>query len=142
MRIRQVVIVGAGVGLIAALAVACTLKQSPPFPDVASFCMAKAEAECQIAATCLINNPDDCKAQRASLCNTEADQARAGGTRAREYTQGNAQPCIDAVNAAYGNGNTKISYSQLVGKGSITDICGRVFSGNAATNFRMFARCR
>jgi hypothetical protein len=130
MRIRQVVTVGAGVGLIAALAAACSSKPAAPFPDVATFCTAKAQAECQIASTCLID-PNDCQAQRASLCNTDAVEAMKSGTGTRQYTQANAQACIDAVNAAYGNNNTKVTYAQLVGPGSITDLCERVFSGNA-----------
>ena len=105
MRIRQVVTVGAGVGLIAALAAACSSKPAAPFPDVATFCTAKAQAECQIASTCLIDT-SDCEAQRASLCNTDAVEAMRSGTGTRQYTQANAQACIDAVNSAYGNGNS------------------------------------
>jgi hypothetical protein len=131
MRIRLVLKVGAGVLLVAALGAACAAKKSEPFPDVASFCNAKAQAECQIASTCLIP-AKDCEAQRASLCNTDATSAMASGTR--NYVQANAQPCIDAVNKAYGNGNTKVSFAQLVGDGSITDTCERVFSGNAGMN--------
>jgi hypothetical protein len=133
MRIRQVTSFGAGLGLFAAFAAACSAKPPAPYADVASFCDAKAQAECQVASTCLIV-PDDCKAQRASLCNEDAVQATTTGSRARKYTQANAQACIDALNAAYGNGSTKVPYAQLVGTGSITDICERVFSGNASTN--------
>jgi hypothetical protein len=55
----------------------------------------------------------------------------ASGVRA--YVLGNAQACLDALNAAYGNGNSKIVFSQLEGPGSITDKCERVFSGSAGT---------
>jgi hypothetical protein len=133
MRIRQVVGVGAGVGLVAALAVGCMAKKSAPYPDVTSFCDAKAEAECQIAMTCLIP-PDQCKVTRAADCNSDAMTATANGTGSRKYTQDNAQACIDALNSAYGNGNTSVSFATLEGKGSIADICGRVFSGNSSMN--------
>ena len=131
MRIRRVVEVGAGIMLVASLGVACAAKKSAPYPDVTSFCNAKAQAECQIAATCIVPETD-CEAQRASLCNTDAESALATGTR--KYVQANAQPCIDALNSAYGNGSTKVSFAQLVGNGSITDTCERVFSGNSGMN--------
>ena len=133
MRIRQVVGVGAGVGVIAALAVGCMAKKSPPYPDVTSFCNAKAQAECQIAMTCLID-PDTCATTRAADCNSDAMTATANGTGSRKYTQANAQACIDALDSAYGSGNTTVSFMQLQGKGSITDVCERVFSGNSSMN--------
>ena len=83
------------------------------------------------ATTCLIE-ATDCEAERASLCNADATSATASGTR--NYTQGNAQACIDALNAVYGNGATKVSFAQLEGMGSVSDICERVFSGNAGMN--------
>jgi hypothetical protein len=133
MRIRQVVGVGAGVGLIAALAVGCAAKKPAPYPDIPSFCMAKAQAECQIASTCLID-ANDCQAHRAAVCNSDAQAATEMGVGSRKYVQANAQACIDALNTAYGGGSTKVSFAQLVGKGSIADVCARVFSGNAAMN--------
>ncbi len=131
MRIRPVVGVGAGVVLVAALGGACASKKSDPYPDVTSFCNAKAKAECQIATTCLVDE-SVCEVQRASLCNNDAASAMASGTR--KYVESNVQPCIDKLNAAYGNGNTKVSYAQLVGDDSILDACERVFSGNAGMN--------
>jgi hypothetical protein len=133
MRIRQVVSVGAGVGLIAALAIGCVTKKAAPYPDIQSFCNAKAQAECQIASTCLID-ANDCQAHRAAVCNSDATAATEMGVGPRKYVQGNAQACIDALNMAYGGGNTKVSFMQLVGKGSIADLCARVFSGNASMN--------
>lgn len=133
MRIRQGFGVGAGLGVTLTLVAACAAKKPAPFPDVSSFCNAKAQAECQIATTCLIDSTE-CQAERASLCNTDAMQAMASGAGTRKYTQANAQACIDIVNDAYGNGHTAVAYAQLVGQGSITDVCERVFSGNAAMN--------
>jgi hypothetical protein len=128
MRIRQVVGIGAGVGLALAVAAGCAAKKPAPFPDVMTFCTAKAQAECQIASTCAIDT-SDCQAHRATVCNSEAIAATSSGTRA--YVQANAQACIDALNSAYGGGNSKVGFAQLVGEGSITDLCERVFSGTA-----------
>ncbi len=133
MRIPS--LVGAGLALAAAgaLAGACSAKSAAPYPDVASFCQAKATAECQIASTCGID-ANDCQGVRAALCNDAATQDMTSGTR--KYVQANAQACLDVLNAsnAYGGGNSKILFAQLFGKGSIDDVCGRVFSGNASTN--------
>jgi hypothetical protein len=131
MRVRQVVSVGAGVGLIAGLAVGCAAKNPAPYPDVQSFCNAKAQAECQVASTCLITDVSACQAQRASVCNADADAATANGTGMRKYTQANAQKCIDDLNAAYGGGNQQVTFAQL---GTITNDCERVFVGNSAMN--------
>jgi hypothetical protein len=133
MRIAS--LIGAGLALVAAggLGEACSIKTAAPFPDVMSFCKAKATAECQVASTCGID-PDDCQTVRVALCNSDATDAMANGTR--EYVQGNAQACINLLNASnvYGSNNSRILYAQLEGKGSIADVCGRVFSGSAQTN--------
>jgi hypothetical protein len=118
---------------MAALAAGCAAKKPAPYPDVQSFCDAKAQAECQIATTCLVD-PSECQAQRASVCNADAETATVHGTGSRKYTQANAQACIDAVNAAYGGGNTQVSFAKLFGQGSITDTCERVFAGNSSMN--------
>jgi hypothetical protein len=128
---QPVVCVGGGFLLVAVLGAGCASKKSEPYPDATSFCNAKAQAECQIASTCLVDEKD-CEAQRASLCNMDAATAMASGTRS--YVQANAQPCIDALNKAYGGGSTKVSFMTLVGPGSVTDTCERVFSGNAGMN--------
>jgi hypothetical protein len=129
MRIAS--LIGAGLAVVAAAG--CSAKSPAPFPDVASFCQARAAAECQIASTCGID-PDECKTVRVSQCNADATAAMTTGTR--EYVQANAQACIDVLNAsnAYGGGSSKILFAQLKGKGSIEDVCGRVFSGKAAVN--------
>jgi hypothetical protein len=101
---------------------------SPPYPDVQSFCNAKARAECQIAALCNVD-ANSCQAFRTSQCLTEAADATRSATR--RYVADNAQACIDTVNGAYGNGHSQVPFATLVGSGSIADKCGRVFSGNA-----------
>jgi hypothetical protein len=118
----------ASCGLIL-LAAACTSKSSTAFPDSASFCAARAKAECQVAAVCAID-ASACEGYRSELCNQDAASATSFG--ARTYDSSKAQGCIDALNAAYGNNNSKVTFAQLVGSGSITDTCERVFAGSAA----------
>jgi hypothetical protein len=117
--------------LALAFAAACSAKASQPFPDVQSFCNAKAKAECQVAMTCGIDVAD-CEVQRVSLCNLEAMTAETSGSRTRHYSPANAADCITTVGNAYGK--TQIPFSQLVGSGSLSDICQRVFTGDAAVN--------
>jgi hypothetical protein len=127
---------GAGLAVAisaASVGTACSAKPSAPYPDVVSFCEAKAQAECQIASTCAID-ANDCQAARASICNMSAKTAMTTGSGTRQYVQANAPACIAAVNSAYGSGATKVSFEQLFGVGQIDDTCARVFSGNAPTN--------
>jgi hypothetical protein len=104
----------------------CT--KASPYPDVASFCAAKAKAECQVSLVCAIN-ASACASYRAGLCIQDAASATASGTRT--YDPGNVQPCLDDLNTAYGNTNSKILFAALFGPGSITDKCERVFAGIA-----------
>jgi hypothetical protein len=121
---------GIALGVFAAFAGACSSSSPPPpFPDVASFCQAKAKEECQVAPTCAID-PGTCQVAREKACNDAATAATASG--ARVYTQDNAQACIDKVHAAYGSPVVKLA--DLQGDGSIEDVCERVFVGNADKN--------
>ena len=133
MQIQSLTGAALALAVAGAWIAACSPKNSLPFPDVASFCKARATAECQVASTCGVD-ADECQTARVAACNEDATMAMASGTR--EYVQGNAQACIDVLNAsnAYGGGSSKILFAQLVGKGSITDVCGRVFSGTVAEN--------
>jgi hypothetical protein len=47
----------------------------------------------------------------------------------RAYNPHNVQPCIDALNAAYGNGATSVTIAQL---SNIDSVCAQVFPGKAA----------
>jgi hypothetical protein len=100
-----------------------------PYPDVATFCSEKAKAICQASAICAVD-PNACQASQVVACQKEANAATASGTR--KYNSGAAGTCINAVRSAFGGGSSKVTYSQLVGAGSITDQCERVFSGGAA----------
>jgi hypothetical protein len=120
----------ATLGLFAALlAPACTQTSADPLASLTGFCEEKAKAECQITAVCAID-PTTCLDHRQSLCMTDAQAATTTSTRT--YNAGNAQKCIDTLNSAYGGNATIVPYAKLKGPGSIADVCGRVFSGNAA----------
>jgi hypothetical protein len=84
-------------GVFGSLVAACS-GSSLPYPDVQSFCAAKAQAECQVAAQCLAST-DACTAARQSQCASDATAATMTGTRA--YTPANAQNCLTVVLAAY-----------------------------------------
>jgi len=117
-------------GALGLVAVGCTGSTGPAFPTVGDFCVAKAQAECQIAPICAID-PAACQTIREQVCNSVAtEETAAPSTRA--YTPANAQACIDALKTAYSI--SEITYQQLVGPGSITDKCERVFVGTADKN--------
>jgi len=102
-----------------------------PYPDVTSFCAAKAKAECQVALVCAIDQ-GACAEYRAGLCEQDAANAIASGIRV--YDSANVPACLAVLNAAYGNESSKILFNQLFGSGSITDLCERVFSGGVPKN--------
>ncbi|HLK38467.1 MAG TPA: Dickkopf N-terminal cysteine-rich domain-containing protein [Polyangiaceae bacterium] len=121
-------LIGLSSAAVATALWACTASApSSPYPDVATFCNAKAKAECQIAAVCAAD-VTQCQMVRTDACNMAASAATASGSR--KYTPDNAQACIDALNGAYGGGHMAIPFAQLQGSGSIEDKCERVFSGN------------
>jgi hypothetical protein len=105
---------------------------SPPYPDIQTFCAARAKAECQVATLCAVD-ASACQMARTTVCVQDAAQATAAPS-SRQYVANNAPSCIDAVNQAYGNGSSEIAFAGLVGPGSITDKCERVFSGNLEKN--------
>jgi hypothetical protein len=127
---KTTLLLSATAAFAATLIGACSSSSpSPPFPDVASFCQAKAKEECQIAPTCAVDTTA-CEAVRAQKCNADASAATSTGTRT--YNQGAAQGCIDKVHAVYGAG--KVLLSDLQGDGSMGDVCARVFAGQSDKN--------
>jgi hypothetical protein len=121
MRISLVV--RFAVGALAATA-ACTVSSPSPYAQVSEYCTAYAKAVCQISATCQFA-ASTCEAYQTSQCTVQAAQAMA----ARAYVPGNVKPCIDALNAAYGNGATSVTIAQLT---NIDSVCAKVFPGAAA----------
>src|SRR5438105_1251358 len=117
-----------GLALVASVA-ACSSSTSNPYPDVPSFCAAKAKAECQIAATCTVD-ATACQNARTTICTQDAATAQAGGRRV--YASDNVQGCLDKINGVYAH--PPIVFADLEGPGSVQDKCERVFSGKADTN--------
>lgn len=117
-------------GLFGGFGVACSsTTDAKPYPDLASFCVAKAKEECQIAPTCAVD-PTACQSVRSAKCNTDAAMATAGG--ARTYNADNAKDCIDAVHGVYAAG--KVLLADLTVTGLMGDKCQRVFQGTAEKN--------
>ncbi len=121
MRIKLVVRVA--LGSLAGTA-ACSSAPPNPYANVSGYCAAYAQAICQISAACQFD-ASACEAYQTSQCNAQAQQAMA----TRVYTPANVKPCIDAVNAAFGNGATSVTITQL---SSIDSFCAQVFAGTAA----------
>jgi hypothetical protein len=119
---RTKLVVGFAVGTLVATA-ACSSTPSP-YANVGEYCTAYAKAICQISAACQFD-PTTCEAYQTPLCNARAQQSMA----TRVYTPGNVKPCIDAVNAAFGNGATSVTAAQL---SNIDSVCAQVFPGTAA----------
>ena len=107
----------------------CLASNHPLYPDLGSFCTAKAKAICQIADLCAID-PMACQTYQYQQCAVAGQQAASG---TRTFSPDNAKTCVDAENAAYMNAQNvgKIPFNQLQGPGSINDKCSRVFTGNA-----------
>jgi hypothetical protein len=129
MRSRP--IKGLAAAVLPLLAWSCTTTPTPPYPDAASFCVAKAKAICQASAICAAD-VTACETHQVTACDAEAAAATASGVR--KYSTDNAPGCIDALNAAFGGNASQVPFAQLVGPGTLTDKCDRVFVGNAGTN--------
>ena len=113
-------------GALGFVAWACST-QTAPYPNVASFCAAKAKAICQASAICAVS-PDACQANQVVQCDTEASNAMASGTRL--YSTESAPACIDALTAAFKDAS-KVEYAAWL---TLNDECERVFVGNAGKN--------
>lgn len=132
------------------LGVACSSSSggsSNPYPHQEDFCTAVAKAECQSggndafdncgvtggsATQCISFRTDECMKGSIIVPFPGSDQIAN-----RTYTSENVQPCLDALNAAFGSkgssaGVSSISYSTLFGAGGLEDICEKVFVGNRA----------
>jgi hypothetical protein len=118
-----------GLFAFAVLGGGCIASNHPLYPDLGSFCTAKAKATCQIAGRCGIK-PDVCETYQYQQCAMMNQQSPSS---TRIYNPDNAKTCVDAVNGAYANAeqNTgEVAFGQLFGSGSIDDKCSRVFTGN------------
>jgi hypothetical protein len=151
MRTRLVV--GLAFGALGVVVWGCSSSSggSNPYPDVGHFCAAVAAAECQESGNsgmpAAFDNCSASKSQQQECLSFRASECAKGSiivpfpgstsAMSRAFTSGNVQPCIDAINNAFGpnnassNGIQSISYSQLFGMGNLVDICEAVFAGSA-----------
>jgi hypothetical protein len=144
----------AALGVVAVVA-GCSSSSggSNPYPDIAHFCAAVAAAECQSTGASSPSAFDNCGAttMQGQECNSFRTAQCAEGSiivpfpgsadaLKRNYTSGNVQACINAIDQVFGsanmstNGIQSISYTQLFGMGNVVDTCEAVFVGTAADN--------
>jgi len=94
----------------------CSSSAPNPYPNVLTFCAAKAAAYCQstgVLEQCGVSQ-DACVTAQTSTCKMTAAQATSSGTRA--YESANAPACISAVAAAFtpsSPGSLTVFYSTL-----------------------------
>jgi hypothetical protein len=123
---RTQLVIGVAAGAFGALVLACSSSSSSdPYASVGDFCTAYAKAICQISSTCQFD-ASACQTYQSTQCSLNATQATSSGSR--QYKSGNVQPCIDALNNAYGNNASSVSVSTLT---DINNKCQHVFEGSA-----------
>ncbi len=116
----------------AALGVAaCGGSDSDKYPSPDSFCQAKAQAECQVAARCGVS-ADACTSARKSDCMTKVAKASAN----RTYRPANADACVSRTQDVYSS-NDPVDPSKLhdvdVAADDKDSICAKVFTGDVKT---------
>jgi hypothetical protein len=114
---------GGGVALV--VAAGCGSSSDDPYPDVQKFCVAKANAECKVAANVCDLTISDCLTAREAACNTDATQAQSEG---RTYNSGLVPTCLNAVTTAYGDNDGNVTAQDYL---NLTKQCERVFAGSA-----------
>ena len=113
----------------ATLVAACSSTPDEKYPDVKSFCGAKAKAECAgVANTCGVS-VTTCEGARASACVTFA---AANVSPTRTYKPANAEACLTAVTAAYADQRLTVAEEDVTVSGSMGERCARVFEGKGA----------
>ena len=88
----------------------------------ASFCMQKADAECQVAERCAAEKTA-CLSERQAICTQFATAAKASGMR--KFTPGNVSACIDKTRSVY----AKTSAITPTDMADMLDACSYVFQG-------------
>ncbi len=114
---------GVAIGVLGTLGNGCS---SGPLPnaDVNAFCESKATQECQVAESCNAPSTAACISLRQTVCITDANAAMKSGTRA--YSQPAAGACISAVQSAYSNAPSEITFATLQ---QVDQTCAQVFPG-------------
>ena len=114
------------VGAIGIVAGGCS--DPKPADNALNFCARQAQAMCQIAAACKVDEIG-CQMYQNQKCVTFAVDVTTPGTR--QYNSDNANTCIARLNGAFGGGAGMVDYAQI---GDYTDACERVFLGMAGVN--------
>jgi hypothetical protein len=136
MRIRKAgLFLGLGgrpdaVGLLFALAAtsACTTQPDPP-NDVISFCEAVAQAQCQVASACSVDQVT-CQQYQNAQCSQQAQIATHAATR--QYDPNAGQACLQELQVAFaytgGVATTAylVPFHQLL---AMNDTCERAYAG-------------
>lgn len=98
------------------------------YPSAESFCSAKAEEECKVAAAPCTVNDATCKGKRVSACTSETGAANVQG---RSYDPAKAETCIAKTIDVY-----KDRVVDPVKAEAYEEACARVFVGKKKKNER------
>ena len=118
-------LVALGLGALGALAFACTSNTTKYAEPSASTALPTRSAICQIGTTSCQFDVADCQSYQDDQCTAAANAALASGTR--QYVPGNVDPCITALNNAYGGSPGDIMIDAVT---AYTTACARVFVGS------------
>jgi hypothetical protein len=101
------------------LASACIVKNGPKYPDVNSFCSARASAECssEVLLACAIPDASTCTAKRRALCLSSVPPGTV-------YNPNSAENCVTQVTGAYADAKVTLAESS-----AIDAACLPVFDG-------------
>lgn len=113
------------VALLSLLCAGCTGKAPedlPKYPDVNSYCLGRAQAECNdtVIAACAAPSKDKCVTARQAACSGSAPVGKT-------YDPSKAEACIAQVSAAYGD--AKVTKDEI---DAFTEVCALLFSGMGA----------
>lgn len=122
MRTRLVI--GLALATLGISPLACSSSPNP-YAQVSEYCAAYAKAICQVSSTCQFD-PSTCESYQQSQCEAAAPSTTSA---TRMYQPDNVQPCINALNAAYGNNASSVSASTIQ---NYTQLCDKVFLGTVA----------
>ncbi|MET0596111.1 MAG: hypothetical protein ABW133_25655 [Polyangiaceae bacterium] len=112
----------------------CAGQNGPKYRDTAAFCNGRAKAECgaEVIKACAVVDASRCVASREAAC-------MAATPAGMIYNADRAEPCVDAVSAAYGDARLTAQENR-----STVDVCSLVFDGPGSVNAgcRTDADCR
>lgn len=102
----------------------CGSENVPKFRDTAAFCKGRAKAECnsEVIKACAIVDSNHCLSSREAACMALTPPRMT-------YIADNAERCIDAVSAAFGDARLTADENR-----STSDVCSLVFEGPGSAN--------